>query len=749
MKKNLNMFKGKFGLEKESIRIDKNGTISTKEHPSAFEFSNPFITKDFAESQIEMITPPMESIELAVNLLEDIQNVVLENLDGEYLWNQSNPPIIEDVTTIDIAKFSEDSSKERYRNYLSGKYGREKSIISGIHFNVSFDEELLKTLYDENKHTYSYTEFKNKEYLKVAKILLRDRWFLTYLTNASPIFHSTFFKDCVTISEEKENGDCEIKEMSSLRNSKCGYRNIRPLHLDYSSVSAYESSIESHISNGDIINSSEVYSPVRIKKNDAGDIAYIELRFIDINPFEDVGVSRFDLEYIHLFMINALLDNDFEFTEELQVRANFYQDIISRAKPKELELLKIRMYEIHEKVKENLIEFKIPYDSSRIFESVENRIENSDETYSKQLKEEYKHSSYSEFHLKEAQRIKQNIKNKPFIFHSYKGLELSSKVMIKAAIKKGIIFEVLDEESNFLRFIDPLTHKVQIVQQATKTNLDKYANVLAMESKLITKKLLNEYNLTVPDGETLKSIDEVSDLDLRRFNGKGIVIKPNSTNFGVGITIYPNGGSNDEIVEAIKYAFSKDNTVLIEPFISGKEYRFLIIGNEVVGVLHRMAANVVGDGEKSIRELVEIKNEHPYRGTGYLTPLEYIELGKIEEDFIAKSSYDFSSVPGLNEVVFLRENSNISTGGDSIDFTDQVHESYKSIALKAAHAMGVEITGVDIMIEDISIPANQDNYGILELNFNPAIHIHTYPMIGINRNPSEKVLELLFEEREN
>lgn len=163
----------------------------------------------------------------------------------------------------------------------------------------------------------------------------------------------------------------------------------------------------------------------------------------------------------------------------------------------------------------------------------------------------------------------------------------------------------------------------------------------------------------------------------------------------------------------------------------------------MVGVLHRVPANVTGDGIHTIRQLVEMKNLDPLRGKGYRTPLEKIRLGKDEELFLKNQGLDFESVPQKESTIYLRENSNISTGGDSIDYTDQIHPSYKEIALAAAHVLNVAITGVDIMITDIHSTANISNYAIIEMNFNPAIHIHCYPYKGENRHANDKVLDAL------
>jgi len=144
-----------------------------------------------------------------------------------------------------------------------------------------------------------------------------------------------------------------------------------------------------------------------------------------------------------------------------------------------------------------------------------------------------------------------------------------------------------------------------------------------------------------------------------------------------------------------------------------------------------------------VERLVTLKNKNPIRGKGYRTPLEKIKLGEAEEMFLKTQALDFECIPQNDQIIYLRENSNISTGGDSIDFTDEMHQSYKDIAVAAAKALKVKITGLDMIVRTISEVATKSNYTIIELNFNPAIHIHCYPFIGKNRRLDEKILDAL------
>ncbi|MCR8645437.1 bifunctional glutamate--cysteine ligase GshA/glutathione synthetase GshB [Paenibacillus sp. N1-5-1-14] len=299
----------------------------------------------------------------------------------------------------------------------------------------------------------------------------------------------------------------------------------------------------------------------------------------------------------------------------------------------------------------------------------------------------------------------------------------------------------MDREENFV-LLTKGNHQ-EYVKQATKTSLDNYSTVLIMENKIVTKEVLDQHGIRVPSGEVFHSIDEAKS-SYENYRWKAIVIKPKSTNFGLGITIFNREFTKEDMLRAFEMAFMHDKTVLIEEFMTGKEYRFLVMGDEVVGILHRVPANVVGDEVHTIEQLVHDKNKDPLRGPGYTTPLEKIQLGEAEAMFLNNHSMKWSDIPKHNEIIYLRENSNISTGGDSIDYTDDIPISYKELAIRAAKAAGATICGVDMMIDHTQEEATDNNYSIIEINFNPAIHIHCYPYKGKNRMANEKILDLLF-----
>lgn len=766
-KLNNDLLRGQFGLEKENVRVDQDGKLALTPHPKAFgnKMDNPYIQTDFSESQIEMITPTFDSIDETIRFMEALQDIVSLELNGEYLWPSSNPPMLPDDQDIPIAKMN-DPVADTYRTKLADKYGRKRQLLSGIHYNFSFDEGFLRKLYESEDRHEEYREFKNATYFKIARNLLKYRWFLIYLTGASPVFDKTYIERCVARGISDDEKSIYFPNMNSLRNSVCGYRNETPLYVSFNSMDDHVHDLNELILSKQLLSVKEFYSPVRVKTAESNNpyplqeliqngIAYLELRFIDLNPLYKIGISKETMQFIHLFIIFMLLKKDESFTIEDQKIADLNHDqlimegingYLHDHGDGNMTMKEMSLTFIHEM--QEMVQLLFPNDENYldILAGEKQKILNSELSFASVVKSDIKKSSYLTYHLDKAKQYAQESLHNGYRFVGYEDLELSTQLLLKAAVKRGITFKLIDRDENFV-LLSQGNHK-EYVKQATKTSLDSYSTVLIMENKIVTKEILNQQGIRVPTGESFRNLEDAMS-QYETYCNKPIVIKPKSTNFGLGITIFNRNFSKEDYQKAFKLAFEHDKTVLLEEFISGKEYRFLIMGDEVVGILHRVPANVVGDGVHTIEQLVHEKNKDPLRGHGYKTPLEKIQLGEAEEMFLKNHSKNWSDIPQLNEVIYLRENSNISTGGDSIDFTDDIPESYKNLAIQSAKAAGATFCGVDMMIDDISEEATDTNYSIIEINFNPAIHIHCYPYKGINRKADDKILDLLFGKTNN
>lgn len=746
---------GNFGIERETLRLDENGYLAKSDHPEEFgdKAHNPYITTDFSESQIEVITPALPDVKEAYNFTRALYDIVAMEIGDEYLWPESMPCIIPDDKDIPVAKFADHSKEsQEYREKLLLKYGGKKQLISGIHYNFSFNESIIEKLYEDSEKNLSYKEFKNSIYLKVARNYLRFRWLIVYLLGAAPVVHESFVDSCKCPLKKVSNNEYSSLGAISHRNGKCGYKNKVDLFPSYNSVNEYIESIDGYIKDEIIESHKELYSQVRLKPSNTKNfkesllnegIKYLEYRTIDINPFEKGGISLADLRFLQVFNIYLLTKEESEF-ENWQEEALENQQLTAVHGIDNIELK-------HDGKCINRIDFgleilnevmginnELNLGFEDVIKDMIDKVKDSKLTYAYKITQKINEEGYINTFLSLAKGYKESAYKNRFKLEGYEDLELSTQILMKESIKRGITVNVVDRSENFISL--KKDEKIEYVKQATKTSKDTYVSVLIMENKTVTKKVLAEKGVKVPKGEEFNNIEDAK-IKARNYINKPIVIKPKSTNFGIGINIFPEGTNLEDIIHAFEIAFKNDNTVLIEEFIKGKEYRFLVINDEVVGILHRVPANVIGDGEKSIKELVEVKNEDPLRGKGYVTPLEKIRLEENAELFLKQQGKNFDYVPKKDEIVYLRENSNISTGGDSVDYTDDIPQKFKDIAVNAAKAAGAKICGVDMMLEDYK--DENTSYAIIELNFNPAIHIHSYPYKGKERKIATHVLKLL------
>ena len=743
-----------FGIEREGLRVTAGGILSLTQHPQVFgdKKENPYITTDFSESQLELVTPVFHNTSEVTDFLDSLYNIAVSELEDEFIWPQSMPAVTPENQDIPIATFSNHGKDERYREYLEQKYGGKKQLISGIHINFSLGEKLIQTLYNKTKKQISLHDFKQTLYLKLTRNYLRYHWLLVYFLGAANSIHKTYEQQCVEALQEISEETYSNEKAISYRNSLCGYQNKEFITLDYSSIDQYVNSITSYMDKGVIEDIRELYSQIRLKSKGPysaesllnNGIEYVEIRTIDINPFVKSGLSVEDLNFIHLFLLYCLEKDEspydnWQLESELNSKKvaiegqNLQLSLIQNGST--ISLQSWGMQILHDLLEMNQ-QYGLPF--YHLLKEKEEMMVNYQKTISYRLASLCKEKGYINAHMELAAKHKKEAFSERFKLKPYTDMELSTQILLKESIKRGIHYNILDRKDNFIELTKG--ENTQYIKQATKTNKDQYVTVLMMENKSVTKQILRRNNIIVPEGEEFFDFDSAKE-SLSNWIDVPLVIKPKSTNFGLGISIFPNGTNEKNLVKGLEIAFSEDSTILIEPFIKGKEYRFLVIGDETVAVLHRVPANVTGDGISTIQQLISQKNVDPLRGKGYKTPLEKIEIDENLKLFLEQKGLTIHSVLPKGELQYLRENSNISTGGDSIDVTDQVPEVFKQIAVKASQAVGAKICGVDMMIE--ALEDEHSAYAIIELNFNPAIHIHSYPYQGTERNVAEKILKLV------
>lgn len=315
---------------------------------------------------------------------------------------------------------------------------------------------------------------------------------------------------------------------------------------------------------------------------------------------------------------------------------------------------------------------------------------------------------------------------------------VSTSAIVKEASKRDIPIIRIGEGS----LLQLGYGKYQKRIQATLTENSSCIAVDTACNKSLTKSILREYGIPVPAGKVVKSEEEA--LEYCEKLGYPVVVKPNFGSHGVGVSI--NLKSPQEVIEAYRIAKEYEDTVLVEKFIKGNYYRILVVGDEVVAASQRISAHVTGDGISTIRELIEKENSNPLRGEGHEKPLTKISVDKIVEQYLKKQNLTLDYIPDDGEIVYVRENDNLSTGGIAIDVTDELHEKNRDMLVQAAKIIGLDVAGVDVTTTDISKPITEIGGAVIEINAAPGIRMHHYPYKGTSRNAAKAIVDMLFPE---
>ena len=728
-----------FGLERENLRVTADGHLAQTAHSSQLGSRNfhPTIQTDFSEQQLELITPISHSTKEARRLLGAISDVAGRSIDqSERLWPLSMPP---QLTEEEIAVAHLENDYERhYREGLAEKYGKKLQAISGIHYNMELGKDLVTALFQASSH-HSLKDFKNDLYLKLARNFLRFRWILTYLYGAAPLAEAGFYSQDVP------------QPIRSFRNSDYGYVNDENIQVSYASLEQYVTDIENYVQSGELSAEKEFYSAVRFrgqKHNRAyleQGITYLEFRCFDLNPFDHLGISQETLDTVHLFLLSLLWLDDVENVDTALKAAHDLNQKIACSHPLTALPDEADSSALLQAMEELIQHFELPTYYQTLLQQLKEALLNPQLTLSGQLLHHIQQDSLMAFGLEKAEEYHRYTWTAPYALKGYENMELSTQMLLFDAIQKGLNVEILDENDQFLKLCHG--HHVEYVKNGNMTSKDNYVIPLAMANKTVTKKILAAADFPVPAGAEFSSLEEgLAYYPL--IKDRQIVVKPKSTNFGLGISIFQEPASLEAYRKALEIAFSEDLAVLVEEFIAGTEYRFFVLDGQCEAVLLRVAANVVGDGQHTVRELVAIKNDNPLRGRDHRSPLEIIELGDIELLMLDQQGYGPDDILPAGVKVDLRRNSNISTGGDSIDVTESMHPSYKELAADMAMAMGAWACGVDLIIPDSSAISTKENPNCtcIELNFNPSMYMHTYCAEGPGQSITPKILAKLFPE---
>jgi len=312
----------------------------------------------------------------------------------------------------------------------------------------------------------------------------------------------------------------------------------------------------------------------------------------------------------------------------------------------------------------------------------------------------------------------------------------STASLVKAAEARGIPWIRLNRAS-----LVQFGHgRYQQRIQATTTGRTGNIAVELAGDKEETNNILRDLGLPVPRQALVYSAREA--LRAAENIGYPVVVKPLAGNHGRGVSI--NLRSADEIEVAFEKAREHGRSVIVESFLEGYDHRLLVVNGKLVAAAKRMPGHVVGDGEHSIEELVDIVNADPRRGVGHEKVLTRLEFDHQADRLLQKLGYDRKTVPAKGEVVYLRSTANLSTGGTAIDVTDIIHPDNREMAERTIKAIGLDIGGVDFLSNDITESYREAGGGICEVNAGPGFRMHVAPSEGTPRDVAGPVIDMLF-----
>jgi cyanophycin synthetase len=312
----------------------------------------------------------------------------------------------------------------------------------------------------------------------------------------------------------------------------------------------------------------------------------------------------------------------------------------------------------------------------------------------------------------------------------------STASLVRAAEQRGIPWLRLNQQS-----LVQLGHgKYQQRIQATITGKTPHIAVELASDKEETNKILASLGLPVPKQELVQSEDGA--LRAARRLGVPVVTKPFNGNHGRGISIHLM--SEEEIIAGFNAAREHSRSVIVENFLSGDDHRLLVVNNELVAATRRTPGHVVGDGERTIAQLVEIVNQDPRRGVGHEKVLTRLELDAQAQMMMERVGYHAESIPQPGETVYLRSTANLSTGGTATDVTDIIHPDNRDMAVRAIRAIGLDVGGVDFLTTNIAESYKTIGGGICEVNAAPGFRMHVSPSEGTPRDAAGPVIDMLF-----
>src|SRR4051794_22042222 len=312
----------------------------------------------------------------------------------------------------------------------------------------------------------------------------------------------------------------------------------------------------------------------------------------------------------------------------------------------------------------------------------------------------------------------------------------STAAIVDEAMRRGIPVRRLNSYSLVQLGLGKNLRRIQAA-------MSDWTSAIAVEiaqDKDDTRRVLGNIGLPVPQGDTATTLDGA--VEVADEIGYPVLLKPLDSSHGRGIS-----GRLDD-ADQVRAAWAVTSTygrrVVVERYIHGRDHRVLVVDGKLVAVAERVPAHVVGDGTTSIRALIEAANRDPRRGRGHTRTLTRLPNDGVTEEFLRTRGLSCESVPAEGEAVHLRATANLSTGGTSIDRTEEIHPDNVTACEMAAGIVGLDIAGIDVLSPDISVPFRENGAVIIEVNAAPGLRMHSHPTEGKPRNVGAPVVDMLY-----
>ncbi|WP_409022339.1 bifunctional glutamate--cysteine ligase GshA/glutathione synthetase GshB [Dellaglioa sp. P0083] len=729
--------KSLIGLERETQRVKNTGVLSSTDHPESLgdRFKHPYIKTDFGESQMEFITPPIEGADNVINYLDAIQQVATQELDSdEQLWPLSSiPKLPVDESKVRIAH--PDELGFIYRNKLAEKYGKKRQLFTSVHLNFSFPEKVIQILFDSEFHSYfnSYIEFHNYVYLKIGRKFMEKSWLTTYLFGATPIVESTNYNACHPVR--------------SVRNSEFGYTNIdSSVQASYRSINSYVTSLNKMVQDGKLLSFSEYYGDVQFKsatkKEDtliSSGVNYIELRGFDVDPFSRVGIQGDTIKFIQLLAAYFLMTPDMAENEvdDIIFKAKQLKNEVAIEDPKTTSIVKnaaIKLlnelilfndnFYLDKSLEDTLVQFKLQFERPEL-------------SLSARIVDEDINKSLADFAMEQAKSNKIKYQSQLSSLIGFNCYSKNTQLILAALIKRGSYFDLVDSDLDVIRV------NGHLLQNGVISDLDtSVLNKIAYD-KQTTKKILGNLDIKVPSSINVHTLDEAMNYYADVVN-KALVIKPRFIKSSQATHVFRVAPTLSEYKEAVKRILSIDTQVLIEEITVGSVYRFMIVDGRVKGIVERLPVSVVGDGRKTLAQLITIKNRQVERTSQ--GPWYPLKLSEVENQTIASQGITESTVISRGSEAIIRYDSNFYSGANQNEVSNQMDESY--IALIEGYAKRLKMTmgAFDVVIPNLYIAydhRHRDALTVLSIETAPDLSINSFPNFGDNQPIANEIVKIL------